>query len=64
MAEEKPKVFYKSKTLWVNIIAIIAMVIQAKYGFIVSLEEQVAALAIVNLVLRAVTHGGLELKES
>jgi uncharacterized membrane protein len=62
--KEKPKVFYKSKTLWVNIIAIIAMLVQAKYGFIISLDEQLAALAIVNLILRAFTHGGLELRES
>lgn len=60
MAEEIKK-FWRSKTLWVNMIALVAMVVQAKYGFIIALEEQAAILVIANLVLRALTKEGLEL---
>jgi hypothetical protein len=58
------KEWYKSKTLWVNIIAFIAMLVQVKYGFIVAPEEQAALLAVVNLLLRAKTNSGLEFKSS
>jgi len=62
MVEVETKKFYESKTFWVNIIAMVALIIQAKYGFVVAPEEQVAALAIINLVLRAITKKPLELK--
>ena len=58
--ETKP--FYSSKTFWVNILACVALVVQSQTGFVVSLEEQTAGLAIINLVLRAVTSTGLSLK--
>jgi hypothetical protein len=45
----------KSKTFWVNILALLAMLLQAKYGFIIDPESQIAILAVVNVVLRAVT---------
>jgi len=51
-----PKPFWKSKTIWVNTIFFAALVIQTQAGFIVSPEEQIAILAVVNLVLRAVTN--------
>jgi len=56
------KKFYESKTFWVNIIAMVALVIQEKYGFVIAPEEQVAVIAIINLVLRAITKKPLELK--
>lgn len=49
------KKWYHSKTLWVNTIAIVAIIAQAHYGFVINPEEQVGLLAIVNLILRAVT---------
>lgn len=61
---EQPKVWYKSKVLWVNVIAVVAMLVQAKYGFIIEPVDQVAILGVINLILRATTHGGLELRES
>lgn len=54
------KKFWESKTLWVNIIAMVALVIQAKYGFIIAPEEQAAGLVLINLVLRAITKKPLE----
>jgi hypothetical protein len=63
MAEEIKivKKWYLSKTLWVNIVALAAMIIQANYGFVIAIEEQAAIIVIVNLVLRAITKEGLEL---
>lgn len=50
------KKFWKSKMFWVNLIAIIAIIIQSQTGEVVSLEVQASALAIVNLLLRAITN--------
>ena len=55
------KMWYRSRTLWLNIIAITAMIAQAQYGFLIDAEAQAAILAILNLILRAITEEGLEL---
>lgn len=52
-ALEKP--WYYSKTFWINLIAISALIAQVRYGFIISAEEQVAILAVINLIVRAIT---------
>lgn len=51
-----------SKTLWINIIALIALILQNYYGFILNPEEQAAIIIFINLILRAVTNKGLSLK--
>lgn len=51
--EAKP--VWLSKTFWVNIIAVIAMMAQSKYGFVIDVEAQVAILGVVNMLLRMVT---------
>lgn len=56
------KYFLYSKTLWANIIALVALLLQSRYGFIISIEEQAAAIVIVNVILRAVTNKGLTVK--
>ena len=56
------KYFLYSKTLWANALALIAIALQSKYGFIVSVEEQAAAIVLINLVLRAATKKGLTIK--
>ena len=50
------KKFWKSKMFWVNLIAIIAMIVQSQTGEVLTLEVQVGILAIVNLGLRAITN--------
>jgi hypothetical protein len=47
--------WYTSKTLWVNALAVIALVAQSQWGYVLTPESQVAILGVVNLVLRAVT---------
>ena len=54
MTEEIKKV-WKSKTFWVNVIAILALLAQTQVGFIIDAEAQAALLAVINLGLRAVT---------
>jgi len=48
-----------SKTIWLNIIAIIALVAQSRYGFVISGEEQAGALIVINMILRIFTDRGL-----
>jgi len=55
------KVWYKSKVLWVNIIALIALMAQMAYGFVIAPEEQAAIIIVINLILRAATGSGLTL---
>jgi len=49
------KQWYSSKTLWVNAIALVAILVQGFTGFIIDPEAQAAILVVINLVLRAVT---------
>jgi len=49
------KPFYKSKTLWTNLVAALAIGLQIKYGFIITPEVQTLILALVNTGLRAIT---------
>ena len=51
--ETKP--FYNSKTMWINVIGIAAIIAQAQFGFIIDAQTQAAILAVVNMILRAVT---------
>jgi len=53
------KKWIRSKTLWINVIAIAAIILQAEYGFVVSPELELAALGIINLILRKYTNEGL-----
>ena len=53
------KPWYRSRTLWINIIAIIALVAQVQFSFIIDADEQLALLAMINMVLRAITKESL-----
>jgi len=49
------KPWYHSKTVWANIIAGAALIVQAQYGFLATPELQALAVTGINLMLRAVT---------
>jgi Ca2+-binding EF-hand superfamily protein len=49
------KSIYKSKTFWVNVVALIALGVQQKYGYVVDESMQVQALAVINVLLRTIT---------
>jgi len=57
MAEVKP--FWKSKTIWVNAIALVALIVQQATGFVVNPELQGFALIGVNALLRMVTKSAV-----
>jgi len=54
------KKWIKSKTLWINLISIAAIIVQAEYGFVIDPKAQFCILGIVNLIMRLVTNEGLE----
>lgn len=56
MPENTGKKFWLSKTFWVNVLAIGAMVAQSQFGFVLSPETQMSALAAVNVALRLITR--------
>ncbi|WP_051321686.1 hypothetical protein [Chrysiogenes arsenatis] len=49
------KRFWLSKTFWINLLAIIALVVQSYTGFVISLEAQTSILAALNVALRLMT---------
>lgn len=53
--ESAGKKFWLSKTFWVNLLALVAIVVQSLTGFVMSIEAQASILAVVNVVLRLVT---------
>ena len=53
------KPFWRSKTLWVNTLALIALILQGQFGFVIGPEEQAAIIIVANLILRAFTNTGI-----
>lgn len=49
------KTWWKSKTLWINAIAIGSIIIRAEYGLVLTVENEIIILAVINWVLRKVT---------
>jgi len=65
MNNDNTKPWYLSKTLWVNIVAFMALIIQGATGdFVISPEEQAAVIVFINLILRAVTGKELTLRKN
>lgn len=50
------KQWWQSKTLWVNGIAVLAVVIQSHTGFVLDIEAQATILAAINIILRFITR--------
>ena len=49
------KQWLKSKTLWVNIIAVSVIIAQGQFGYVITPELQVGVLATINFVLRLIS---------
>ena len=56
----KTKKWYTSKTIWVNLFSVIALLVQTQTGFVVDPEAQVGGIAVINLLLRVITGAALE----
>lgn len=54
-----PAPWWSSKTLWVNALAMVALVAQNAFGFVMDGEVQGALLILANLVLRLITKAPL-----
>lgn len=54
------KKFWVSKTFWVNILALGALVAQNQWGYVISPEIQVSILGALNVILRFVTKSSIE----
>jgi len=55
MATVATKKFWQSKTFYVNILAIAALVAQAQFDYELPAETQVSILAAINVALRFIT---------
>ena len=53
------KRWYTSKMVLVNLLAIVALVAQAEFGYVLDVEAQAVILAGINLILRIITKKGL-----
>ena len=49
------KNYITSKTMWVNFVAILAIVAQGQFEFLIDPAAQVAILGVLNVILRAIT---------
>ena len=49
------KEYIKSKTLWMNIIALIAIVSAGQFNFVLDPTLQASALVAINVILRTIT---------
>jgi len=56
------KNYITSKTMWVNFVAIIAIIAQGQFGFLIDPAAQAAMIVMINMVLRAVTGDELAWK--
>jgi len=54
------KKFWESKTLWVNILAIVASILQMKFGWILTPATEGIILSIINLILRSITKDSID----
>jgi hypothetical protein len=56
------KAWWRSKTLWVNLVAGAALLAQSQFGFVIDGEVQGAILLIINFALRLITNEPVGLK--
>lgn len=58
------KRWYLSKTFWINIVAIGAIIVRAEYGLILAPETEIVILAGINMLLRLITKEKIEWKNN
>jgi len=49
------KKWYKSKTLWINAIAIGSIILRAEYGLILTPQGELCILGTINVILRIIS---------
>lgn len=61
--EEVVKSIFESRTVWVNLIALLAFVVQQKFGYVIDQNMQMEILTAVNIWLRSVTKDPVHWKK-
>lgn len=56
----RKKAFYTSKTFWVNLIALVAVIVQHYTSWVIDASIQAVILGAVNILLRGVTHDAID----
>ncbi len=59
---EEAKHLFESKTIWVNVVALLAFWVQKKYGFVLDADLQISLLTGINVWLRSVTKDAVRWK--
>lgn len=52
----------KSKTIWANLVAILATWVMQTFGFELSAQDQIMILGVLNIILRAITKDAITWK--
>ena len=60
--EKKP--WWKSKTIWINLIALVSFTLAEAAGFKIPVQAEAALLSIVNIIMRTITGSGLTLRKT
>jgi hypothetical protein len=55
------KQFWKSRIIWINIIGLIAMIVEYQTGVLLNNDIQLAILAVLNMILRFRTDEAIKL---
>ena len=55
------KVFWQSKTFWINILAAVGMVVQSQTDYVLDPEAQAGIIVFINIILRFVTKQAVSL---
>ena len=56
------KSLFHSKIFWVNIIALVCLFLQVKFGWVIDESAQMQILAVVNIILRYFTKEGVYIR--
>lgn len=62
MSSTEAKHILTSKTFWINVIIFLSFFMQQKWGFVLDESSQIQLLALVNIVLRAITDSPVRWK--
>lgn len=62
MSSTEAKHILTSKTFWINIIIFLSFFMQQKWGFVLDESSQLQLLALVNIILRAITDSPVRWK--
>ena len=57
------KPFYRSRTVWLNVLAAVALFLQNQFGYVFSVELQGLVLMVLNLILRFQTSEPIQLNK-